>query len=197
MQKKRLSVKIRVLSAIMSLVLIVLDQWTKYLAVTYLKPVGFVRFIPNVLNLFYLENRGAAFGLFSGQRWVFLIITAVIIFVGIYLLAANKIHSKWLLFTVHLIVAGGIGNMIDRMFRGGAFLDGFVVDFLQFQFIDFPVFNLADCFVTVGSVMVICYLLADIVLSYRQGEGTKAGNHTLQSENRGDSPRSGGDGSDS
>ena len=100
----------------------------------------------------YVENRGAAFGIMQNKQWFFVVVT-LLIFVGFgYVLKKYKIEGKLFFAAVVLIFGGGVGNLIDRIFRG------YVVDFLQFSFFS-PVCNLADYFITVGAVMLIISVL--------------------------------------
>lgn len=133
------------------LVLVVLDQWTKYLAVMYLKDKEPFVLWQGVFELRYLENRGAAFGMLKDQRIVFLIMT-VIIMAGtlwVYLKMPQTKRFLPLRLIATGILAGAVGNMIDRL------LNGFVVDFFYFSLIDFPIFNVADIYVTVSSFMLL------------------------------------------
>lgn len=140
---------------LVSLGVIAVDQLTKWLCVAYLKPVGRVTLIPNFLKLTYVENRGAAFGSFTENRWVFMVISTVaIIGVTVYLLRYCE-DNRLLRCALALIVGGGIGNMIDRVARG------FVVDFIDVTCIDFYVFNVADSFVCVGCGLMILWLFLD------------------------------------
>ena len=132
------------------------DQIIKYFILLYLKPVGSVGAINGFLEWNYVENTGAAFGSFSGNTALLSVITAVIIIAGIAAIILKKINNKFLLVTATVIIAGGLGNLIDRIFRG------YVVDFIKVLFIDFPVFNFADILVTCGSFMLIIYLIIDI-----------------------------------
>ena len=132
------------------------DQIIKYFVLLYLKPVGSVGAINGFLEWNYVENTGAAFGSFSGNTTLLSVITAVIIFAGIAAIIFKNIKSKYLLVTATIVIAGGLGNLIDRIFRG------YVVDFIIVLFIDFPVFNFADILVTCGSFMLIIYLIIDI-----------------------------------
>ena len=132
------------------------DQIIKYFVLLYLKPVGSVGAINGFLEWNYVENTGAAFGSFSGNTALLSVITAVIIIAGIAAIILKKINNKFLLVTATVIIAGGLGNLIDRIFRG------YVVDFIKVLFIDFPVFNFADILVTCGSFMLIIYLIIDI-----------------------------------
>ena len=138
------------------------DQIIKYFVLLYLKPVSSVGVINGFLEWNYVENTGAAFGSFSGNTALLSIITAVIIIAGIAAIILKKINNKFLLVTATVIIAGGLGNLIDRIFRG------YVVDFIKVLFIDFPVFNFADILVTCGSFMLIIYLIIDIYKDSRK-----------------------------
>lgn len=138
------------------------DQIIKYFVLLYLMPVGSVGAINGFLEWNYVENTGAAFGSFSGNTALLSIITAVIIIAGIAAIILKKINNKFLLVTATVIIAGGLGNLIDRIFRG------YVVDFIKVLFIDFPVFNFADILVTCGSFMLIIYLIIDIYKDSRK-----------------------------
>ncbi len=137
------------------------DQLTKFLAVENLKDKADIPLIPNVLYFQYLENRGAAFGIFQDQK-IFLILLTSLILIGVcyvlWKIPADKkyIYLKLLCF---LITAGGIGNLIDRIR-----LD-YVIDFIYFAPIDFPIFNVADIYVSVGMI-----LLFIVVLFYYKDE---------------------------
>lgn len=135
-------------------VLVTVDQISKYLISAYLPKGGTVRVIPYLFNFTYVENRGAAWGMLANKRFVFIIISAVaIILIAAILLYVAK-SKKMLVVPLVLILAGGIGNMIDRIGNG------FVVDFIQFDFFKaFPVFNFADCCVTIGGALILIYVL--------------------------------------
>lgn len=123
--------------------------------------------IEGFLQWRYVENTGAAFSLFTGKTVLLSVFTAVVLLVGFYLIIAKKIKSKVALASVVMLMGGGLGNLIDRVFRG------FVVDYIEVLFIDFPVFNFADCFVTVGEFLLVGYLVYDIVKDYKKA-GQKA-----------------------
>ena len=133
------------------------DQLIKYWAVENLKGQPSQEFIKigntKILNLTYLENDGAVFGSFSGMRWVLLGITSLLMIFCIYYLIK---HKKELLTVISmtLIISGGFGNIIDRLFRGGL-----VVDYLDVQLFDFAIFNFADCCVVVGVVLLLIQIL--------------------------------------
>lgn len=141
------------LAFIIVFAVIVLDQLTKYL-VTQFIPIGTeVDFIPWFINLTHIENDGASFGMFSEHRWIFMVLSiaaiiAMIAFMGMY-------KKRHVLLTIGLafILGGGIGNMIDRIFRYT------VVDFFEFTFVDFAIFNVADMFITFGAIVLGVYLI--------------------------------------
>ena len=146
--------------------LIAIDQLSKYFAYTLLRPVGTVPIINNVFSLTYVENVGAAYGIFEGARW-FLIGITVIVTVGIVIyyrrLPKTKPYNK-ARFALLLITAGALGNFIDRV------RNGYVVDFLQARFIDFPVFNIADSCVVIGVIFfALLYLFV-----YREDKTVKS-----------------------
>ncbi|MCI9174769.1 MAG: signal peptidase II [Lachnospiraceae bacterium] len=131
--------------------LLFLDQWTKYLASAYLKGGSSVIILKGVFQLHYLENRGAAFGLLQGRKLWFVIITVVMLFLMllVYYRAPMEKKYRWIRFILALLTAGALGNLLDRLR-----LD-YVVDFFYFELIDFPVFNVADIYVTVGMGLLI------------------------------------------
>ncbi|MBQ4116925.1 MAG: signal peptidase II [Clostridia bacterium] len=134
---------------------IVLDQITKYLAVKYLMPVVSVPIIKDVLHLTYVENSGAAFGMLQNHRWVFMILsTVVMVIIMVVMFKYKKYLHPIMLTGLCFVVGGGIGNMIDRT------INGFVVDFVDFTLINFAVFNIADTFICIG----VGLLILDIIL---------------------------------
>lgn len=144
------------------LLLTAIDQITKLWAVKGLKGHDSVVLLKGVFELQYLENRGAAFGLMQNQRWLFLV--CVVLVLGIvgyayFRLPATRRYTPFRLVIVAL-AAGAIGNAIDRVCRG------FVVDFFYFSLIDFPVFNVADIYVTVS---VACFFVLFLFI-YKEEE---------------------------
>jgi len=133
--------------------LIVFDQCSKLWAINVLRLQGPMEFIPYILNLKYVENTGAAFSMFDGARWFLLIFTGAVLLIATYALYKNMLQDKIANIFLLLIVAGGWGNFIDRLFRG------FVVDYFNCLFIDFPVFNVADCYVVCGVFAMVVYIL--------------------------------------
>lgn len=143
------------ISVIVAVIVVLLDLITKYFAVVKLSSVGSVSVIKGILKFTYVENRGMAFGALQNARWVFLLVSAILIMVVLILI--YKYHSKSSLFDISLglILGGGVGNMIDRIRLG------FVVDFIDFCAFDFWkwVFNIADSSVVVGTILLFIYLL--------------------------------------
>ena len=127
-----------------------LDQLTKWLAVTLLQGNPSVPIIPGALQLTYLENPGAAFGILTNQRVLFLILTAVIVGVMIYLYFSLRNKKSLTAISLGIVVSGAIGNFIDR------FMQGTVTDFLDFRI--WPIFNIADICICVGLAL-ICYFV--------------------------------------
>ena len=143
------------LPVIFCLLLIIVDQVTKYFAYTRLQPVGRIAVIEGVFELTYVKNHGAAFGLFQGARWFFVIITILIMCGMIYYyvhLPKEKPYNK-ARFALLLIMSGAVGNFIDRV------RNGFVIDFFHATFINFPVFNVADSLVVIGVFMMFILLI--------------------------------------
>lgn len=141
--------------AVLTALLVLLDQATKLAAVSALKDGGPYVLIPGVFQLQYLENRGAAFGLLQNARICFLAVTLIALAAVIYVLVRLPLKRKYIVlrFLMVLIAAGAVGNMIDRVFLG------YVRDFLYFSLIDFPIFNVADIYVTCATILLILLLL--------------------------------------
>ncbi len=142
-----------ILWTIIIILSVVIDQITKQITVNTLELYEAVPVIEGVFGFNHVRNFGAAWGILKDQRWVFLIITGIaIIVLPIFLYKYRKTH---VLFgtALSLIIGGAVGNMIDRVFLG------YVVDFLEFTFIDFPVFNIADICVVVGTGLMAVYIL--------------------------------------
>ena len=140
---------------LMMILLTIIDQYTKHLAVLHLKDKPAFSIIDNVFELRYLENRGAAFGMLQNQKGFFLLVTSIVLIAICYILFKIPEEKKYniLHILLVLITSGAIGNMIDRVR-----LD-YVVDFFYFVLINFPIFNMADIYVSVA-----CVLLAIVML---------------------------------
>ena len=143
---------------IMAVSFVVIDQLTKLIVFERLKDNDSIVVIKNILNFTYVENRGAAWGMLSGRMNILVLITIIVIpllLIGLRNTftaishTKNKVPFYLLQVVLVMIISGALGNFIDRIVRG------FVVDFIQVTFMDFPVFNIADCFITVGAVLFI------------------------------------------
>lgn len=146
------------LPAMAAVILIGLDQATKHLALLKLEPIGSMVLLDGFMDLTFVKNYGVAFGMFSGQRWLILLlagaITIALMYFYVKLPKTNE--YKFVRMAMVLVFAGAIGNMIDRCFRG------YVVDFFEFTFFKWPVFNMADIYVVIG-VLVLAYLIMFVI----------------------------------
>ncbi len=144
-----------IIPIILAVVLFIIDQATKYIALTKLKPIGNITFIKGFMDFTFVENRGAAFGILNGKVWLLLIVAAVIciVIIAAMLKMPDTREYKWLKWSLMLILAGAVGNVADRLIRG------YVVDFFEFTFITWPVFNMADIYVVVGTIAMAILVL--------------------------------------
>ena len=155
-------VKYNLTGLIGTVLLVAFDQWTKLLAIRHLMGQAAVPILDGVFELHYLENRGAAFGILQGQKGIFLLCTALVLVVLAFYYNRMPVTGRFRLLRLVgvLLSAGAGGNLIDRMQHS------YVVDFLYFKLIDFPIFNVADCYVTAGAVL----LAAAILFVYKEDE---------------------------
>lgn len=140
---------------LISALLVGLDQWSKYLTVQNISLGETKEFIPGFLSLTHLRNTGAAWSLLEGKMIFFYVITVIVSVVIIYLLIKNYKKSIWYSVGLSFVLAGAIGNFIDRVR-----LD-YVVDMLQTDFMNFPIFNVADSTLVVGVICIFIYLILD------------------------------------
>ena len=144
-------------------VFVLLDQVTKYFAKLYLEGQNPVSVLPDIFEFCYLEggNTGAAFGLLRNNTFFLSIVSLVVflVIVGFFWKISKNPNNRWLSFCLVLMAAGAFGNWIDRFFRG------YVIDFLYFKWIDFPIFNVADCYVTVSAILLI------LIVAFTKEEG--------------------------
>lgn len=132
--------------------IILSDIITKHFASSVLM-AGEIEIIKNVLYFNYTENRGAAFGILSDCRWLFITVTLIVVFAIIGYIIVKRPKNKLLILSLAMVTGGGIGNLIDRIALS------YVVDFIDFRIINFPVFNVADIFVTVGAALMFVYII--------------------------------------
>ena len=133
--------------------IVAVDQLTKYLVVANIPLPGDVPFLPGILQLTYAQNTGGAWSMFEGKLWlfvgVFVVLTAMILFEYFKKPMGFSKFERW---CIAAIYGGGLGNMVDRLRLG------YVVDMLETEFIDFPIFNVADCFITCGCIALMVSL---------------------------------------
>ena len=155
-KSKRLAVQLPLLIGF-----VVVDLVIKWLVQQYLAPVGTISVIDGVFDLTYVQNTGMAWGLL-GQRSTLLsvVVGCILLAMLLYLFLTKEKHVFWHI-CFAMIVGGGAGNLIDRL------MHGFVTDYFRFLFIEFPVFNFADCLIVVGCFALIGYLLVDVVREWQ------------------------------
>lgn len=157
-------IKSNLIALLMLILLTFTDQFTKYLAALHLKGNAGISLIPNVFRLYYLENKGAAFGMLQGKLFILLPVSVIALGLFIFFYNHYPFTKRMRLFRICLAVlaAGALGNLIDRIFHR------YVIDFFYFELIDFPVFNVADCYVCVAMAV-----LAFLLLFYYKEEDFK------------------------
>ena len=131
--------------------LVLFDQATKYLAVRHLKNQPPISVIPDVFELYYLENHGAAFGILQGQKYLFVVLTVITLtaLIYLYIRIPKEKHYFYMHLLLILLIPGAFGNFIDRC------VNDYVIDFFYFKLIHFPVFNMADIYVSTATVFLI------------------------------------------
>ncbi len=154
------------ISIIVIAALTAVDQIIKFFVERDLQPVGEKAFIDGFIGWQYVRNTGAAFGSFSNSTMILTIFTAILLIAGTAALLMGKIKNTFYRVCAVIIIAGGLGNLIDRIFRG------FVVDYIEVQFMNFAVFNFADILVTCGAFMIMGYTIYDII---KEQKAKKAG----------------------
>lgn len=154
------------ISIIVIAALTAVDQIIKFFVERDLQPVGEKAFIDGFIGWQYVRNTGAAFGSFSNSTMILTIFTAILLIAGTAALLMGKIKNTFYRVCAVIIIAGGLGNLIDRIFRG------FVVDYIEVQFMNFAIFNFADILVTCGAFMIMGYTVYDII---KEQKAKKAG----------------------
>lgn len=146
----------RKISVILAIVfMITLDQWVKGYVVKTIPFGESQSLISGILSLTYLKNYGAAFSILQNQQGLFLILTVLVMVLAIRYLLAHINDSPTLLISLSLVVAGGLGNFIDRL------RFGYVIDMFQTDFVDFAIFNVADAYLTLGVILLFTCLLKE------------------------------------
>lgn len=155
MDSKKQKIKSYLFAAAGFILTLFLDQWTKYLAVTILRRQTSFPLIRGVFELRYLENRGAAFGIMQNRQIVF--VAGGVIILALILYFYHKMpftaHYTPLRICAVLLASGAVGNMIDRIRQD------YVIDFFYFRLIDFPIFNVADCYVVIACILFVILIL--------------------------------------
>lgn len=174
-----------ILAAITGILILVADQFTKYFVPNYYAvnnlDMGqdWFELIPGIININYIHNDGAAWGMLSGHTWLLLSVTFVVMLVCVALLLKYGAGDKLMFWAMCLVLSGGMGNMIDRVFR-----DGKVIDFLQFGFwTDFPIFNIADCAIVIGAGLLLLYFFKGIIDEEKQKRSIAAFEASQKNEN--------------
>lgn len=153
------------ITAIVAVLLVAIDQVSKLLVLNNLKDADPVTVIDGFIQFRYVENTGAAFGIFSNNTWALSVFTGIVIILGIIFLATGKLKNKVEYAAVILMLAGGVGNLIDRVFRH------YVVDFIEYTFMDYAVFNFADICVTVGAVLIVLAVIVETIKEKKPEDG--------------------------
>lgn len=148
----------KILLFILPVFIILADQITKFLAVRYLKGKGPFVIIKNFLQLYYVENYGAAFGILNEKRVFFIVITLIVVVAIIFFITRySNVLSKSLKIALVVLLGGAIGNLIDRIRLG------YVIDFISFKLpggYNFPVFNIADSFIVISTIFIMIFILS-------------------------------------
>lgn len=152
-------------NVVLAVAILLLDQFTKYLTVIFVKPVASVPIIQDAIHLSYVENRGAAFSILQDQRWFFIVTTTILLFGILFILHQKKEMPRLYRFSLVMIMGGALGNFYDRV------VHGFVIDMIDFRIINYAIFNVADCFVVTGTILLCIYIL----FWDKKGEGKENG----------------------
>lgn len=163
---KKISFKMRLLSLLAVILLLVTDQAIKYIVDLKLKGRPAVVVIKNVLQFNYLENDGAMMGFMDGKTAVMTVLAVMCVIAMVAVIFSGVIKDPVDYCCVLLMISGGLGNIVDRVFRG------YVIDYIEVLFVDFYIFNFADCLITVAAFLLIFY---QIYLIYRDTKTKKAG----------------------
>ena len=168
----------------LSMIFFALDQLSKFWVINSLKPVGSINIISGLLSFTYVENTGAAFGIFQGQRGLLIAIVLLIVCAALWALYTNKFSNPLERLSISMIISGGLGNLLDRVRYG------FVVDFIDInQLFEYPMFNVADCFVVVGAILMVAAVMFEDSLNKKllkqemEQLKTEQGNDNADSDN--------------
>ena len=137
--------------------IVLLDQWVKLLTLLYVKDTNGFYIINKVLKIFFVKNEGMAWGMLQNKQVLFIILTPIVLVALMYFYYKLPFEKKFIIARICLLClcGGAIGNLIDRIFNGEKLFHGYVVDMIYVEIINFPVFNIADSFITVGFALMI------------------------------------------
>ncbi len=153
-----------ILAAITGVLVLVVDQFTKIYIQNHFEMAKSYEFLPGLIDITYIHNDGGAWGMLGGYTWLLISVTIVVMLVCMALLLKYGAKDKLMFWSIVLVLSGGVGNMIDRIFRGGN-----VIDFLHFEFWPtFPVFNIADCAIVIGAGLLMLYFFKGIIDEEKQ-----------------------------
>ena len=168
-----------ILALVVAALVVVADQITKLLIATNLTSESCFPVLGGLFNIRFVENSGAAWSILEGKTWLLVAISLAIMAVCVFMLIKKTYGSKLMFWAISLVLAGGVGNLIDRVFRGGR-----VVDFIEFGFIDFPVFNVADIAVCTGAGLVVLMFIIESIEDYKKSKAPKLPENTESEETK-------------
>ena len=167
MKEQFLKRKLHIIWLLIAAALVGLDRLTKWLVTSNMKLFDSVSIIragdTEVLNIYYCLNKGAAFSSLSGQTALLIVFTSVVIASLLFLMITGKVRRPVYVAALGLVIGGGIGNLIDRIFNNGC-----VIDFIDFRIINFPVFNFADICAVCGAGLVLLTIVIDEIREFRK-----------------------------
>lgn len=168
-----------ILASVIGVMVLVVDQFTKLYVQNNFEMAVSYKFLPGIIDITYIHNDGGAWGMLGGYTWLLLSITIIVMLVCIALLLKYGVKDKLMFWAIVLVLSGGVGNMIDRIFRGGN-----VIDFLHFEFWPtFPVFNIADCAIVIGAGLLMLYFFKGIIDEEKQKRSAAAALISQKDEN--------------
>lgn len=140
-----------------TVILVIIDQFIKFWAENTLANAASIPFLKiggrEIINLTYYENTGAAFSILEGKQGFLITLTSLLMIFLLFLLLTKRIQKPFTIISICLILAGGIGNLIDRIFQG------YVIDYVEIRLFRFAIFNFADCCVVIGAVLLLIYII--------------------------------------
>ncbi len=158
-----------ILALVTAAIIVVLDQISKFLIVANFELGGEpLTVLGGLFNIRYVENSGAAWSILEGKTWLLVAMSLLIMAVCIFMLVKKTYGSKLMFWSISIVLAGGLGNLIDRLFRGGK-----VVDFIEFGFVKFPVFNVADIAVCTGAGLIVLLFIIESIKEYKDAKVRK------------------------